>query len=167
MKYQISILILLFLVAFAFSCTGSVVEFSEVDAKIESAVDCFSGPPGPPKDGKKGFFLLMEAIELASSETDFSRDFKHKILTAKNLSGETSIFNPEGVTLLNEAYSSINSGERFQMPEDIASIEQARELVLQKVEDARKELKQGNIEDSVRSLLEVAIMVVTPMRREQ
>jgi hypothetical protein len=53
------------------------------------------------------------------------------------------------------------------MPEDIASIEQARELVLQKVEDARKELKQGNIEDSVRSLLEVAIMVVTPMRREQ
>lgn len=40
--------------------------------------------------------------------------------------GETSIFNQEGVTLLNEAYSSINSGERFQMPEDIASLEKGK-----------------------------------------
>ncbi len=166
MKYQFSILTLLFLVTFAFFCTESVAEFSEVDAKIESAVDCFSGPAGPPKDGKKGFFLLMEAIELASSETDFPQDFKHKISTANNLLGETSIFNQEGLTLLNEAYSSLNSGERFQMPEDISSIEQAKELVLRKMEEARKELKQGNIEDSVRSLMEAAIIVVTPMIRE-
>lgn len=68
--------------------------------------------------------------------------------------------------MLNEAYSSINSGERFQMPEDTSSIEQARELVLRKMEEARKELKHGNIEDSVRSLMEVAIIVVTSMRRE-
>ena len=92
--------------------------------------------------------------------------FKDKISTANNLLEETSIFNQEGVTLLNEAYSSINSGERFQMPEDISSIEQARELALRKVEEARKELKQGNIEDSVRSLLKVAIIVVTPKRRD-
>jgi hypothetical protein len=52
------------------------------------------------------------------------------------------------------------------MPDDISSIEQARGLALRKMEEARKELKQGNTEDSVRSLLEVAIMVVTPMRRE-
>ena len=52
------------------------------------------------------------------------------------------------------------------MPDDISSIEQAKELALRKMEEARKELKHGNIEDSVRSLMEVAIIVVTPKRRE-
>ena len=96
-----------------------------------------------------------------------SKRFRDEIPTVGNLFGETSIFSQEAVALLNEAYSSINTGERFQMPDDISSIEQARELALRKMEEARKELKQGNIEDSVRSLLEAAIIVVTPMIRRE
>ena len=60
-----------------------------------------------------------------------------------------------------------NSIERFQMPEDLPRIEQARELAMREIEEARKELKHGNIEDSVRSLMEVSIMVFTSMRRER
>ena len=104
-------------------------------------------------------------ILIITTENGYKR-FKDERSTVSNLFGETSIFSQEGVTLLNEAYSSVNSGERFQMPEDISSIEQARDSALRKMEEARKELKQGKIGDSVRSLLEVAIIVVTPMRRD-
>jgi len=71
----------------------------------------------------------------------------------------------KGIALLKESYLLANAGETFQMPESISSVEQTAEYARQQIESARKNLKRGEIGKCARGLLEVALIVVTPMKK--
>ena len=139
----------------------------DIDAKIQSAKDFLLSREGPGKDAKKGFRLLMEAIEMASSETEFPASLGKKISEARRLFESNSIFDQKGIALLRESYLMANDGIEFQIPEDISSIQQAVEFARQLISSSRRLLKQGKNDECVKDLLEVALMVVTPMEKSQ
>ncbi len=137
----------------------------EIEAKIQSAKDYLLSGERPGKDAKKGFRLLVEAIEMASSEAEFPDSLGKKISEARRLFELNSIFDQKGIALLKESYLMANDGVEFQMPETISSIQQAVEYARQLIGSSQRHLKQGKNDAGVKDLLEVALMVVTPMKK--
>jgi len=166
MKMRFFILILLAIVILVFGGMKKA-EVKEIDDKIKEAEKCFFSMMGRVDNPTKGFKLLLEAIEMAAPHTGFSPEFKDKIVKVRKLSKETSILNPEGFALLDEAYRSINSGKAFEIPESISKIEDAVAYCHSQIETARKDLKQGNYNNSVKLLLETCLMIVTPFERKK
>ena len=143
------------------------VEIDKIEAKIKEAEKCFFSTTGQADNPKKGFKLLLDAIEMTAPYTEFSAEFKNKISTANKIFKETSIFNPKGVALITEAYRTINSGKDFEMPYGILKIEDAVAYARKQVKSARNDLKEGNYNNSAKLLLETAVMVVTPVHRKK
>jgi hypothetical protein len=52
------------------------------------------------------------------------------------------------------------------MPKEISSIEDARDYARKQVVSAKKYLKDSDFDESVKLLMEVAVMIVTPMTKE-
>jgi hypothetical protein len=166
MKNKILFFVLLFVAVLSMSWAGVTVDVDEIDAKIDAAMSHFFGPATPGAGSKKGFIYLIDAIEMAAPHTGFGEEFSGKIKEANTLFKSTSIFNKEGVDLLHEGYISINSGKDFEMPEEILSIEDARNYTRKQVVSAKNHLKESNFDESVKLLMEVAVMIVTPMEKK-
>ncbi len=166
MKKRFFTIILLAIVFLAFGGMQKA-EVEKIEAKIQEAENCIFGPTGRGDNPEEGLKLLLDAIEMTAPHTGFSAEFKNKISTANKIFKETSIFNPKGVALITEAYRTINSGKDFRMPDNIKEIEDALEYARSQVKTARKDLKEGNYNNSAKLLLETAVMIVTPVQKKQ
>jgi hypothetical protein len=166
MRYNISILVSLCIVSLSLGLTSAPVDIEKIQTKIDAAMSHFFGPATPDADAKKGFIYLIDAIELAAPHTEFGEEFAEKIKEANTLFKSTSIFNEDGVAYLHGGYMAINSGKDFEIPKEIGSIEDARDYARKQVVSAKNYLKEKNFDKSVRLLMEVAVMVVTPMEKK-
>jgi hypothetical protein len=99
---------------------------------------------------------------MAAPHTGFGEEFAGKIKKANSLFKSTSIFNEDGVALLHQGYVSINSGKEFKMPDEISTIDDARDYARKQVVSAKNCLKENDFDKSTKLLMEVAVMVVTP-----
>ena len=138
---------------------------TDVDTKIKQVASYLDKPGGPGSDGKIMFALLLEAILQAAPDTGFLPEFVENMKKAKEIADSTSLFNPDGVVYLHKAYRLINSGNNFQMPGSISEIEDAVNYIRMELATARKNLKVGQMDACVKILLNVAVMIVTPMHR--
>jgi len=164
MKNRLFIFMVITLIVFSTGRTEAITDTEKIDAKIKKAADyCLDPESG--KDCNEGFKFLVDAIIMAAPGTEFPAEFGEKMSEAKNLFDSTSIFHEKGIALLNECFNLINSGKEFQMPDSISSIEDAVEYARIKIDAARKYLKQGETSECVKILLEVAVMIVTPMEK--
>jgi len=152
---------LLVLAAFAGNSLHAA-DKAAIDAKIKQASEYLSKPEQN-EGGVRGLKLLAEAIALAGPETGFPPEFTEKISTAgdKFLPGASSL--EEGIGLLRESYRVIHAGKDFQMPPSISSMEHAKGYIRKHIEEARSCLAQGKTAESTMSLLEVALVIVTPV----
>jgi hypothetical protein len=166
MRNRIFVSIVLVVAVFSFSWSIENPDIAKVDERIDLAMSHFFGQATPGADSKKGFIYLVDAIEMAAPHTDFGDDFTGKITEANALFKSTSIFNEEGVALLHEGYREINSGKDFEMPKEISSIEDARQHARKQIVSAKKYLKANDFNSSVKLLMEVAVMIVTPMTKD-
>ncbi len=136
------------------------------DLSLEEKIKAASAEllDGKDSDSKtKGFLLLLEAIEDASARAELTPEFREKIGAARRFCGQFSIVDQNGVKALREAYAMIHGGREFQIPAQVTSIETAVQYCREKLAAALKALKAGNPTDAAKSLLEAAVMVVTPM----
>lgn len=163
MKNRLFIFMVITLVALLSVCTRAATDSGEIEAKIKLAVDYLLAPGEPGEDAKAGFKLLIEAIEMAAPETEFPAEFGKKISKAKKLFDSTSLFNQEAIYLIRDSYVLAHSGKEFQMPKSITNIKQAKEYAFKQLDAARKYLKQREVDECVKILLEIAIMIVTPI----
>ncbi len=166
MRKKICIFVLFFIVMLSMSWAGVTMDVEKIDAKIDAAMSHFFGPATPGADSKKGFIYLIDAIEMAAPHTGFGEEFTGKIKEANILFKGTSIFNEDGVALLHGGFIAINSGKDFEMPNEILSIEDARNYARKQVVSAKKYLKESDFDESVKLLMEVVVMIVTPMKRK-
>ena len=166
MRNKIVIFVSLFLAMLSMSWTGVTVDVKKIDAKIDAAMSHFFGPATPGADSIIGFIYLIDAIEMAAPQTGFGENFVGKIKEANNLFKSTSIFNEDGVALLHGGFRIVNSGKDFEMPKEISSIEDARDYARKQVISAKKHLKDKEFDESVKLLMEVAVMIVTPIEKE-
>lgn len=152
--------ILLFTSVFA-----DVTDKDEVAAKIKKISSYLDKPGGPGSDGVLMFTLLLEAILETAPETSFPPEFTENMQKAKDISDSESFLSPDGVVFLHKARRLINDGEDFQMPESISEIQDAVNYAQIELGWARKYIKTGKPDECVRKLLDVAVMIVTPMHK--
>ena len=69
----------------------------------------------------------------------------------------------DGAVYLHKAYRLINDGKDFLMPSSISEIQDAVNYAKMELASARKDLKVGKTDSCVKRLLEIAVMIVTPM----
>jgi len=147
------------------AATAASADVAAIDARIKKAAELFLTPDMPGDSGLAGLRLLLEAAALAFPDTDLSGECKKRIVEAERIFRTSGHLDAHGVDLLNEAYSLAHSSRPFRMPEGIATIQQATDYILKRIEAARGQLKSGHISDCARTILAVIAMIVTPMPR--
>jgi hypothetical protein len=138
---------------------------TDIDTKIKQAASYLERPGGPGEDGKTMVTVLLEAILQAAPDTEYPLEFVENMEKAKEISDSTSVLNPDGIVYLHKAYRLINSGNDFEMPSSISTIEDAVSYIKMELATARKKRGTGQMDDCVKILLESALMIVTPMHR--
>lgn len=164
MKNRFFVFAVLFFVVTSMCLAGGVGEKKqkgEVDNKIQLFVDYLIEGKHP-GECKRGFYYLLEAIVLSLPQAGYPEEFNNQIIKANGLFKKNGILDPNGVQLIKQAYCSINNGKDFKMPDEILTIEQAREYGKKVIEMSRENLKKGKVDTAVKLLLESAVMVVTP-----
>jgi len=149
-----------------FSVFVEAVDKDAVAAKIKKIASYLDKPEGPDSDGVLMFTLLLEAILETAPDTIFPPEFTEYMKKAKDISDSESFLSPDGVVYLHKARRLINDGEDFTMPDAISQIQDAVNYARIELGWARKYTDLGQNEDCIRKLLDVAVMIVTPMHRK-
>jgi len=165
MKNKVCVLVAITLLAFSFGW-AAIKDAEKIDAKIKLAGDLLLEKQPSDKDCKDGFLSLVEAITLAAPDTSFPAAFGEKMTKAKSLFEKTSIFNQEGITLLSECYVLTHSGQKFSMPAEIKNAAAASDYARRQLQAARAQIQQGKAAVCAKILIEIAVMIVTPMTAE-
>jgi hypothetical protein len=145
---------------------AEAVEKDSVAAKIKKIASYLDKPKGPGSEGVAMFNLLLEAILEAAPDTNFPPEFTENMKKAKEISDTESFLSPDGVVYLRKARRLINDGEEFKIPSSISEIQDAVNYAQIELGWARKYIDLGKNEDCIRKLLDVAVMIVTPMHKE-
>ena len=137
----------------------------DVNTLLNKASDYLLGKSESERDGKKGFAFLMEAIIEITPQCSFPADFHKKMQKAFQYMKKTSILAPEGMTALKECYRMINNNREYKLPK-FDKIKEAVEIAKKLMVKSRINLKKNNPDAAVKSLMEVAIMVITPVKKK-
>ena len=144
---------------------GAAADQTSIDAKIEQVISILDKPEGPGEDGITMVTLLIGVIAEAAPETGFPPEFAENMKKAKEISDSTSVLNQDSIAYLHKAYRPINSGSDFEFPSSIKKIQDAVNHIKGELATAREKLKSGQIDACVKILLEVTLMIVTPIQR--
>jgi len=134
-----------------------------VETKIQKAVGHFLNPKSSQTDCQGAFISLIEAIEEIAPESGFPAEFGAKIKKARQIFDSTSIMNPDGINLLNEAYAAINDGRPYRFPKELIELDAILAHFKTMSAGAQKSLETGQTGAAVKSVLEILIMIVTPV----
>jgi hypothetical protein len=162
MKNKTLLLTALFLVPMIFGCAGNSSGPDALAEKIQKASSLLLGSDKS-ADKEQGFLLLVESIDLAAAGGGFPAGFQGEIRGALDLCRQGSILDQEAGEKLRKAYALLTEGRSFQMPAEISSIDQAVEYGRTQIKSALDKVNAGKNADAVKPLLEVILMVITPM----
>ena len=166
MRKTLFILVILTIFIFT-SVLAEEVDKEAVAAKIKKISSYLDKQPeGPASDGVLMFHLLLDAILETAPGTNFPPEFTENMRKAKEISEAESFLSPDGVVYLHKARRLINDGKEFQMPSSISEIQDAVNYAQIELGWAQKYIGLGKNEDCIRKLLDVAVMIVTPMHME-
>jgi hypothetical protein len=165
MKSKASLLTVLFLVLTAFGWAGKPAVPDALAEKIQRASSLLLDSEES-RDKEQGFLLLVESIDLAAAGGSFPAGFRDEIRGALDLIRRGSILDLQAGEKLKKAYALFNEGKPFQMPADISGIDQAVEYGRARIQSALAQVNAGKNADAVKPLLEVILMVITPMEAQ-
>jgi len=166
MKYAFKLPMTAVMLVLALATGLAGLDKSKIRAEIQKAAGHFLDPKAGASDCRTAFMLLIGAIEQAAPESGFPAAFGAQISEARRIFESTSILNPNGIKLLNEAYTAINDGQPFLFPKELAG----PDLILARFEKmsagVQTSLEAGQTGAAVKSLLEILIMIVTPIEAQ-
>jgi len=111
----------------------------------------------------KGMVLLVESVDAAATGKTFSESFLSKIRGALQIFREQGARQEMGIENLRAAYALLNDGKPFQMPAGLKDVAEIGELCRKKADIALVRIKAGTKAEAVKPLLELILLVVTPV----
>lgn len=165
MKRKASALTVLFLAVTVFGLAEAPTGPDPLAEKIQKASSLLLDSEKS-EDKSQGFLLLVESIDLAAAGGSFPAGFQDEIRGALEICRRGSILDFQAGDKLRKAYALLTEGKSFQMPAGISSIDQAVEYGRSQIRSALDQVKAGKNAGAVRPLLEVILMVITPMMAE-
>jgi len=162
MKRKLAVIVVPLFVLMAFGLAETPTGPDALAEKIQKASSLLLDSEKS-EDKNQGFLLLVESIDLAAAEGSFPSGFQGEIRGALEIFRKGSILDHEGGNKLRNAYSRLSGGKPFQMPAEVSSIDQAVEYGRAQIRAALAHVNAGKNADAVKPLLEVILMVITPM----
>jgi len=165
MKRKVTALAVFLLVATTLGQAATTARPDDLAEKIQKASALLLDSEKS-EDKNQGMRLLVEAVDLAAAGGSFPAGFQDEVRGALEIFRQGSIFDPQAGDKLRKAYTLLNAGKSFQIPAEVSSIDQAVEYGRAQIQSALIQVKAGKNADAVKPLLEVVLMVITPMEAQ-
>jgi hypothetical protein len=165
----------LLIVAALFIAFQAAIMFGSQDtkARIKEASSIFLGSADPSITKAKILSALVELLDVSASmthESQYNTEIKYRIDVAKDLFQKESIFNDKARQYLSFAYRMLTDGKKYERPKELEEFvtpgeaqEKARKLANELVDKALASLEDGNELGTAKLLLELVLMIVTPI----
>lgn len=163
MKAKLKFIMMALLLVITIMPVFSSPDKSALNAKIKEAMVVLANPVPETSALERAFKRLVEVVDAAAPESGFPAEFGVKIAKARKLFESTSIVNPEGIKLLNDAYADIHAGQPYQFPEELTDLKSIMARIEKLSNSAQKNLEAGQTGAAVKSVLEILILIVTPV----
>jgi hypothetical protein len=165
-----SLLSLFFTTILITSLPGTFCGEEDLDAQIAKASKTVFDPAEPKGDIVDSLIEFLDITLSLTASSKYKDEIKHHIDVAKDLFKNSSIFNDKARQYVALAYRMVTEGEKYQKPSELDEFitpaeaqEKATKYAKQLVEDARANVKQGNEGKAAKLILELVLMVITPL----
>jgi hypothetical protein len=157
---------------FAFPA-GILFGSQDAKARIKEASGIFLGSADASVTKEKILSALLELLDVTASmthESQYNAEIKNRIDVAKDLFQKESIFNEKARQYLSLAFRMLTDGKKYEKPKELDEFvtpaeaqEKARKYAIELVDKALACLDDGNELETAGLLLELVLMIVTPI----
>lgn len=152
---------------------GTAFSSQDTEARIKEASSIFLGSADASITKAKIVRALVELLDVTASltqESQYNTDIKYRIDVAKEIFKKESIFDDKARQYLSFAYRMLTDGKKYEKPKELDEFvtpgeaqEKARKYAIELVDKALARLEDGNELETARLLLELVLMIVTPI----
>lgn len=142
-------------------------------ARIKEASSVFLNAADQSITKAKILDAVLELLDISVSltqESQYGAEIKYRIDVAKDLLQKQSIFDDKARQYLSFAYRMMTNGKKFEKPKELEEFitpaeaqEKAQKYAKKLVSEALTSLDEGNKGATAKLLLELVLMIVTPI----
>jgi len=164
---------LIMAVMFSTRISGIMFGAQDPQARIKEASSILVGPANPAITQAKIMNALLDLLDITVSYTggtQYGAEIKNRIDIAKDLLQRDSIFNDKARQYLSFAYRMMTNGKKYETPKELEVFvtpaeaqEKAQKYAKKLMDEALAALAKGNKSETAKLLLEMVLMVVTPV----
>lgn len=140
------------------------------EAMVTHARSVVLGPGGSRDAMLNALVEILDAALVVLPETSYSREFRSRLDAVRTLLKDGALFSDKIHQYLGLAYKLVTDGQAWQLPQELKGpyrqadiTEQARKVGGRLFDSALAEMRAGRHEQCLRYLLEIVLMVVTPV----
>jgi hypothetical protein len=133
--------------------------------KINAGVARLLDKSLPGEECVKGIPMLVEAVEMAAAGEKEMAAFRGEIHAALEIMRAGRPLDDVSGGKLRKAYALLEPKKPFQMPTGVGNVEEIVDLCRKKVDFALGRIKAGSPAEAAKPVLEVILMVITPVHQ--
>ena len=155
------------------SLSWAVALSEDIKARIKEASSVFLGAADPsvtPARILKSILDLLDITAALTHASQYKTDIQYRIDVAKDLFHKESMFNEKGRQYLYLAYRQMTDGRKYERPKELDEFvtpteaqEKAQKYGQNLVDEALGQIDAGKPGEAARLLLELVLMIVTPI----
>jgi len=152
------------------SLSGALSGLKDIKAKIIDASNPLFDASTTKDEIVNSLIQLLDVAASITSTSEYKDDIRYRIDVAKDLFKKDSLFNDKARQYLSFAYRMMTNGRKYQKPEELDEFvspaeaqEKAQKYARKLVEKALASLEDGKKEETAKLLLELVLMIVTPI----
>jgi hypothetical protein len=149
---------------------GVAVEAEDAEARIVKATDSLLDSSATKEKLADSLIELLDVTLSLTASSKYKDEIKHHIDVAKDLFETTSIFNEKAHQYLCLAYRMVTEGVKYQSPPELDEFvtptgarEKGVKYTKKLIGEARAGVRKGNEGDAAKLILEIVLLVVTPI----
>ncbi|UCE39885.1 MAG: hypothetical protein JSV17_10385 [Candidatus Aminicenantes bacterium] len=152
------------------SSFGALRDEQDPKTRIIEASNSLFSPSATKETLVNSLFQFLDVVVTLTSTSQYKDEISQRIDVAKELIENDSLFNDKARQYLSFAYRMITNGQKFQMPKELDEFvtpseaqEKAMKYSKNLIAESLSELESGHKQKAARHLLELVLMVVTPI----
>lgn len=152
------------------SLLGVFIRAEDIESRITKASDKLFGPATSKEQMVDSLVEYLDITLSLTASSKYRDEIKHHIDVAKDLFKNSSIFNDKARQYVSLSYRMVTEGVKYQKPDELDEFitpaeaqEKAMKYAKKLIKDALISVKQGNVGKAARLILELVLLVVTPL----
>ena len=135
------------------------------DIESASAVFFSDGEPSSRAAAQKALADLVESASQISVDANLPAPAQERLAVAAASFAGGGFLEREAVATVHRAYEAVNGGQAFTFPQDVGSIEEAKEHGRRQIRKALEALDAERPREAVQKVLGFVLLVTTPMEK--